>query len=40
MTRVPTTQVSDIVALIVIVLFGTAIMNLGAIVSYAWGDFQ
>jgi hypothetical protein len=40
MTRAPVTQVSDLVALIAIVLFGSAIMNLGAIAAYFLGDIQ
>lgn len=33
-------QASDLIALIVVVLFGSAILNLGAIVSFIFGDVQ
>jgi hypothetical protein len=40
MTNAPTEQVSDLVALIVIVLFGTAILELGPILTFLTGDYQ
>lgn len=40
MTRASGTQASDMIALIVIVLFGSAILNLGAVVSFMFGDVQ